>query len=709
LIFNENGQPLTSLSGQTFIKANTGVLPATMAAFQMYATKDKIHIFGGLTDGNVANIEKVSTVAYTLELDANQDFVIDSVSGTLFKAKADYDSTYVGSAYGQLFVTTTRIYVVGGYAGTNLPVNGYAGALVPTHVYYNAVFSTLINDGWLIKTNYSSAVPMAPKVDIGAVCAKPIKMGSSTGIAYPIFEFRAKEKGAYYNNLAFSISPIRGSDVDTKALLANKALEYTLALYSRPDVNSSPSVIRSLYGETSLPFTFKEKAIHPVTGIRYDLENVFGNNWYNETDNLLPYKPYEFDNIHVYHDNIDKLLTMFMKREASYIDSTTMTWYDFTTDNATLLVQDERYLLDMFTCNSTSGIPYSTLEYFKDGLAELTPYQSEIMLTSNTPVFLSGGSDGSLTNEMFELLVKQDLLKYNDTESDVQDMAINVESILWDSGFTVPTKMELANFISLRKDTVLALSTHDASMGNKNYTLSQERAIAVALRSRLNLTPESEYYGTGVARAIIVAGTGNLRDGSTDERIPLIYDIAMKSATMMGAGNGNWKQEFLFDKAPGNIVTTLTNIKPDFIPAGVKPTLWADGIVWAQPFDRTQFHFPAIQTVYSDDTSVLNSFFTVMVLATLNKIGADAWRNFTGSTALTNGQFIDAVTAYVNKKLVDRFAGMVTVVPEVVITEEDAIRGYSWRLVNKLYASNMKTKMVYSTEVYRASDLTTGA
>ncbi len=709
LIFDENGQPLITLAGKSFITKHTAVLPAGLAAFQMYATKDKYHIFGGLTDSATANLQKVSDAAYTFELDANQDLVTDTLTPTILKVQMDYTSEYVGVAYGQLFITTNRAYIVGGYVGNNILVNSYSGSAVETETYYNSVFSTAINDGWLIKSNYSTAVPLSPKVDIGAVCAKPVTMGTQTGIAYPIFEFRAKEKGEYYNNLAFSISPITGTDVNTKAMLANKTLTYSLALYARPDENSSPSVIRSLYGETSIPFSFKEKVVDPVTNIRYDLENVFGNNWYNETDPLLPYKPFEFDNVHVYHDNIDTLLTMFAKKEAPYVDDNSIAWYDFTTTDSTLIVQDEKYLLDMFTCSSTTGVPYYTLTYFKDGLDNLTPYQSEIMLTSNTPVFLSGASDGSLTNEMFELLVKQDMLKYNDTESDVQDLAVNVESIFWDSGFTVPTKMELANFISLRKDTVLCLSTHDASLGNKNFTLTEERAIAVALKSRLNLTPESEYYGTGVARAIVVAGTGNLRDGSTDERIPQTYDIAMKAAYMMGAGTGKWKQEYIFDKAPGNIITTLTNIKPDFIPAGVKPTLWADGIVWSQPFDRTQFHFPAIQTVYSDDTSVLNSFFTVMGLATLNKIGAAAWRNFTGSTALTNGQFIDAVTAYVNKQLVDRFAGMFTVIPEVVITEEDAIRGYSWRLVNKLYASNMKTKMVYSTEVYRSSDLTTTA
>ena len=47
------------------------------------------------------------------------------------------------------------------------------------------------------------------------------------------------------------------------------------------------------------------------------------------------------------------------------------------------------------------------------------------------------------------------------------------------------------------------------------------------------------------------------------------------------------------------------------------------------------------------------------------------------------------------------------VIPDVYIDEYDALRGYSWHLTNKMYANNSKTVMTYTTEVYRASDLTT--
>lgn len=327
------------------------------------------------------------------------------------------------------------------------------------------------------------------------------------------------------------------------------------------------------------------------------------------------------------------------------------------------------------------------------------------MLSTNTPVFLSGGSDGTLSNEMFETLVRKEMAKYLDPDSDVQDTAINVESIIYDTGYDMVTKKELFNFIALRKDTVVILSTHSDSLGEKYLGLADTRARGVALRSRANLAPESEYHGTGVARALIMMSNGNLRDGTTANFIPSSFELGIKAAKMMGAGNGKWKREELFDNAPGNILNYLINIQPEFIPAGIKPTLWNDGLVWAQPYDRVQYHFPQLQTVYDNDTSVLNSFFNVMALATLNKIGADAWRQFTGTTSLTENVFKDTVEAYVNGRLKDLFAGIITVIPEVVISEYDSLRGYSWSLVNKMYANNAKTVMVYHTEVYRASDL----
>jgi hypothetical protein len=703
--FNESGDiifgetDITDIDLSPVYVPNFFTDPQGIANSVGYVTKDRICIYGGESVGAPTIPERFKGKCYTINL--------DSVTQKPTTIALSYTSEMLKLTSAQLFVTSTNLYIIGGSNGAS----SYYGTALAGDIYTtnesNFILTAPIADGWNINSNYYAKTPHAPQEGVTGGAIKQVSVsGPDACIAYPIFEFKAANKGSYYNNLGFSIVPSQIKDIDAAAMVENKSITYNLSIWSRQNENSSPSIVKSLYGDVYIPFSFKPRVTNSNTGLRYDMENVFGNNWYNELDTNLPYKPFEIEPVYVYHDNIEMLLNKFTRQEMQYVDDSTLVNYDFSSADNGVIVY-EQYLMDMFGCKSTNGVPYVSLVKAEYSI-ETNEFQSEITFSTNTPVFLSGGSDGTTTNAMLDTLVRIEMEKYADAESEYQDTAVNVESIFYDTGFDIPTKRTLVNFIMKRKDTALVLSTHESRLGNKSASLSTTRAIASMLKSSLNLAPESTYYGTPVARAIVVGGTMLLRDGSTDERIPLTYEVAYDSSRMMGAGNGKWKAGYMFDNAnTGSIITQGIDIQPSFVPAGVKPALWNAGLVWAQNFDRTQYYFPAMQTVYPDDTSVLNSYFNIMVLCTLNKIGEAAWRQFTGTTSMTNGQFINAVTAYVNEQLTDRFAGMVTVIPEVVITSEDELRGYSWQLINKLYGNNSKTAMVYSTQVYRASDLTT--
>ena len=558
---------------------------------------------------------------------------------------------------------------------------------------------------------------------IGALKSKPGTMVKPSGVPgepdvrstmYPVFEIRANEVGAAYNNLGFSINTLAKDAQDTKLINKLKAMMYSLSLFTRASAKDNPVLRKSLYAETEVNFVFKEKAKHPSTDATIDIEAAYENNWFNETDPTKTLIYNDFEGFHFYREYYEEVLSKFMESEKQYIselpqtwhdggESSTLAWFDYSSDIEEEIVQDAG-LINPFVLKSVRGTKYFSLQ-LDSSTPKLAAGQTEISMTSSTPIFLGGGSDGTLTNEAFEKAVVAKMDEYLDESSEVQDTAVNKESIFYDSGFTLDTKKELTSFIALRKDTFLVLSTHDSSLGKNYRPLSEERAVAVALKTRLNLVPESEFYGTRVCRALVVTGTGKLMDNSTNVRIPQVYEVADKASKMMGAGNGKWKSNELFDKAPNNILSKLTDIQPHFIPEGVKPSLWNEGIVWSQPYDRQSYHFPALQTVYDDDSSVLNSFFTAMALCTLNKIGADSWREFTGSTSLTNAEFIDQVTAYLDSRTTGIFAGMFVIIHEVTITDADEQRGYSWHTTSKIYANNMKTVCVFNPAAYRMTDL----
>ena len=163
----------------------------------------------------------------------------------------------------------------------------------------------------------------------------------------------------------------------------------------------------------------------------------------------------------------------------------------------------------------------------------------------------------------------------------------------------------------------------------------------------MELYPESATFGTSVMRGMITAGSGYLINSLYTKRVPLTYEIVIKASRYMGASNGAWKSGFAFDRAPLNLVTEIKNIDVTWVPASTRNTLWAVGLNFVLNYQvRTQF-FPALQTVYENDTSVLNSFFTVVAISYLNKIAHAAWREFSGSVSLTNAQLEEKVNNFI--------------------------------------------------------------
>ena len=529
---------------------------------------------------------------------------------------------------------------------------------------------------------------------------------------YPILELLAANPGEAYDNVGMKFISPDTDKLDTRVVTELKTLPYGLSLVTRLSKKDSPTIFRSLYGENDVDFVFKDLAINPTTEAAMDFNTIFAENWFNTDDRTKPLVYNDYKGAKLYTNNLDTLLKRFLELEKPYISTelktwddgftaTTLSWFDFTTAEPAEL--DEEYgLINPFTARSTANKRYFSLRLSDAELVGTPVRAAEVNMSSSTPFFLNGGSDGTLSNENYERGIIKKMAEYLDPNSEVQDLAINCESSIYDTGFSLDTKKELTSFIGLRKDTMLVLSTH---VHGKEFSITDHRAIGVALKTRLNLVPESEYYGTPVCRGLVVMGDGRMSDGSVKYRVAGTLEVAYKSARMMGAGSGKWNDTYLFDKAPNNILSMLVDYHPSFIPEGIKPTLWEDGLVWAQPFDRSSYHFPAMQTVYKDDTSVLNSYFTAMAITVMTKIAAESWRNFTGSQALTDGQFIDAVTAFLDAKTTGVFANLFTIIWVVEITGKDEQRGYSYRLRGQIYANNMKTVCVFNPEAYRMSDL----
>ena len=525
---------------------------------------------------------------------------------------------------------------------------------------------------------------------------------------YPIFELRGKYKGAKYNNYGFAFNVPTNEDLNMSYLETNRALPYEFHMFERANAKSTGTVIKSLLGATNEQFVLDPNGTNPISNEKIYLKNIMGD-WYNLSNPLRDLVYPKFEEPFVYQENLDNILKNIMDVEKDYVNAdvecedgtvvNTAEWLDYLSD---VDPEDQFRIVNPFTTLSTKRVPGFTF-VLDDTDVDLDDNQQEVFFSKMTPIYLGKGKDGTLSEENFNKEVVKFMQKYVDRNSEVMSLATNLENTLYDSGFPLDIKKELINFIKVRKDTFLGLATREDFYGDKYIDLIMERAIGLNLKAALNLAPESTFYGTSVARAIVVAGSGIDLEDPAGRRYSLLFNLVQKIAKMMGGTK--WNKNLLFDRGDKNIIENMADIQPSFIPDGIKPEIWNIGLIWAQEYDNESYHFPAMQTIYDKDGSVLNNIFMAIALTTANKVAAAAWRKFTGVTSLSPDELLSEIDTYMNGELKDKFDGVITASCKASFTDFDEQTGYSWSVVTKLGGEIMKTVMTHHIETWRKEDM----
>lgn len=508
---------------------------------------------------------------------------------------------------------------------------------------------------------------------------------------YPVFDIETSFFGSDGNNHGIRIWAPTTSDgliIDPTILEDDNVAAFPLRLSCmyRENANSTPTFTPNNYAERYIDFCLKPGVINKRTDKQLYLGDVFLDNYQQLDIPNFPPQFGPFGRIHVYQNNIQELLDKFYQAEKPYIDS-----------NSDLKgVDGEEYRFNFISGMNSNLTPYHSL------VMNYTDTDA-VRLSENSTIYAQGGSDGTMNLDTLNQLVAQRVKEYADPLSPLQDTAKYPESIIWDSGFSLETKYALASFLAIRKDTFVVVATHDC--GGPELTASEDSSLAVALRTRYQMFPESDYFGTPVMRAMIVGRSGMMINNQYVGRLPLTLELAVKASRYMGAGHGRWKSGFNFDRAPLNQVELFRDVSVTFTPATVRNKDWDAGLVWVQSYSRRALFFPGLQTVYDNDTSVLNSFLTAMACIELQKVGERAWREFSGTSTLTNLQLKERVEEFVSDNVNGRFDDNFVIIPEAYFTDSDLQRGYSWSLRIKIYAPNMKTVMTLSVQANRLDDL----
>ena len=515
---------------------------------------------------------------------------------------------------------------------------------------------------------------------------------TSTGVQsqrYPIFDLEHSFIGE-----AGNLSGIRlwAQNVDNVSALPSKLMSrekvypYMMSVILKNAATGSAAPVATTFGEQQIAFCLKPDVRDPLTTTRLYFGERVVEDYQSLSDPRYAKKYGTFGRVKVYQNNIDLLLEKFQAAEAPFLDGDS----DMTSDPA------DKYLFNFLTGSTTQNVPYHSFIF--------TDATNTVRFGQSTNVYAAGGSDGTMSHEHHAALVSEYMKRYQDPNDELNDIAYHVESHIYDTGFPLETKYDLINFISNRKDTFVLLA--GSEYGQRALTAAEEYSVAAALQSRLALNPESVYFNTPVFRALIQSCVGKVRGSQVKNPVSLTYELGVKSAKYMGAGNGVWKNGSNFDGHPGSLVEKQTDLSIRWVPDDVRNRNWDVGLNWVSRYDRSSFYFPALKTVYSDDTSVLTSYLSACVIIQLNKIAHRAQRTFSGVSGLTPAQFTKRVNDYFSEQVRGKFDGRVVIRPRAYFTSLDEVRNYSWTLPIDVWFSGMKTVMTTYVVARRIEDYT---
>ena len=521
------------------------------------------------------------------------------------------------------------------------------------------------------------------------------------GQVYPIMDIKASFVGDIYNNSGIRIwapSAQTIGDFDKRLMDDDRIYPFRIAVIRKNKSLATARVVETNFGEQSVLTTFKQGALNSYTDQQMGIEDNFISAYNNIDDPLYPPVFGDFGSVYVYNNNVQELIKKFYEKEKAYVADTANGIADTDTYRFANLHRDtedgDEWMFNMISGATYDLYPYHTYQIMSEG--------DNPVLGPKTDIMAAGSSDGTMDDETFAQVVKDEISQYLNDASPLMNTALNVESIFYDSGFPFDVKKALCAFISQRKDTFIALSTHE--IGGFPLTASDDHSRAKALQAFLEFYPESDYFGTPVMRGLIMGRSGKLRESQFKERVSPLYEVAVKAARYMGAANGVWKSGYSPEGAPGSILNLLYDIDVPYTPVTVRNRDWDAGLNWVQSYDLRSNFIPALKTVYSDDTSVLNSFFTAMIICELNKVAEQAWRYYSGRSDLTLEQIKLRIDSFIRNRTEGRFDGRVIIEPETYYTEADLARGYSGTTRIKIYANNMWTVSTTHIQAFRMSD-----
>ena len=571
---------------------------------------------------------------------------------------------------------------------------------------------------------------------------------------YPIMDLEVDSEGGYGNNIGLvlevptlkQVNPANISNV-----IKNKAFPVRVSVVEREDRYTTPQVVPSLKSELQLDVFMKTRAVDHISGknisfARKLIENFNRKMTATETPIWGP-----FGNIHVYEKNLNEIQQMLCEGyaytdtdgndvviagEGSYDDDA----FDYgrTVDHA--LSQPLNFgLFNIFTGRDVNDVPYFSFDV-RDSLMF-----GGVAVNSESVVYADGGEDGlwsfadgspaTLVNlKLLDDAMRNFLNTFGRGKDQLKDILRYPITQVVDTGWSLDTKLAHSNILSARPDIHMEIGTQAvAEKGNvsvdlgpvyKGYsanaevalsselldgwnwqprlTAEQDEAIATRLRTFFSLTPESVFFGTPVMRVHVFGHSGFDVDDTYERPLPGSFDRGLAMARFTSVTG--WDKASDFTENDNRKPMFLKDMSYSYRDEDVADSAWATGMNFLRSHDIVDNFWPAIQSIYPHQDSILANAKFVLVASKCHYYGMEVWRSISGENK-TDEQFKQELEDEAYRIIGGKFTEDVRIVVEAILTEADVARGYSGYLKFHIGVGSPRTKLVYSVHGYTLDQL----
>lgn len=503
--------------------------------------------------------------------------------------------------------------------------------------------------------------------------------GGTKSKLYPLFDIAGPYAGADVNGFGFKLIPL--SEKSSPALTSSYQNEvggrvYSLQWFETLAGVTSPVVWKTLTGMSSINFSFKPDAYYQPMRTQLDFEVVVVDAYRQTMPDIgeLPdYGP--FEQFYLYRENLETVLGLAQAA--------------ITTD-----APADPYMVDIFGGYDLLGQPY-------DGL-QVNPATEtgKVVFSASNIHYLQGGSDGTMNNDVYDELVRREMLLFPDGGKVRYDNELKYSlGCFWDSGFSFDTKAALVNFIGRSRNTFLTLATHVYNQGRNDE--QTEESAKIALIELITAVPESAYYGTPAARGMVTGQSAFIKNSSYKKPVPMNYSLANFFSKYLGAAEGRAKPAYRFSRGELTIIEDLTDLSMPWKGNEVYASDWDVSLITARSYDYYRLFIPAIQSIYSEDRSVLNNALFNFMMTYVYRVSDRVWADMSGEAAMTDDERAKMIENKIIERLEGRLDNVAVVTPKAYFTADDKSNGYSVTLDLIAEGGVLLTQFNTTIKVYR--------